>query len=144
MDATGCCGVVLREPSPFSLGGNESCSHCRLRVQWVFYGHGTNWHPVYCPTLALAIVLCFSGLYSLRYRLATWQAFTLVKLYDCIAICTLFVEWFLPLPGFLADRWLHFVPFQSPTMSMAYMYFMVRYCSHMVLGSDDVPRVVAL
>ena len=47
----------------------------------------------------------------------------------------------LPLPGFLTDRWLHFVPFQSPMMSMAYMYFMVRYCSHMVLGSGDAPRL---
>ena len=115
-----------------------------MRVQWVFYGYGTDWHPAYYPTLALAIAVCFSNLYSLRYRLSTWEAFTLVKLYGAIACGIILMEWFLPLPGFLADRWLHFVPFQSPTMSMAYMYFMVRYCSHMVLGSDDVPRVVAL
>ena len=110
----------------------------------MFYGYGTNWHPVYYPTLALAIVHSCIVLYSLRFRLATWEAFTSVKVYVTIGAWILYIEWFLPIPGFLTDRWLRFVPFQSPTMSMAYMYLMVWHYPHTILGSDDAPRVVAL
>ena len=66
----------------------------------MFYGYGTNWHPAYYPTLALTITHCFTVLYGLRYRLATWEAFTLVKLFGAITICILSEEYFCHFQAF--------------------------------------------
>lgn len=109
---------------------------CRLDVQWVFYGHGTNWHPAYYPTLAMSALSCVFCLYNLRYRLATWESLPLVKLFTfCHGLCNVMIEGFLPLPGILIIGWLPLVPFHSPAASMLFMYFSVRNCPHIILCS---------
>ena len=109
---------------------SSPCERCRSLVQWVCYGHGTNWHPVYYPALAMSGLSCLVCPYSLRYRVATWKSFSLVKLFTFIGLCAVISEVFLPLPGFLMMGWLQFVPFHSPTATMACMYYSVRNCQH--------------
>lgn len=66
------------------------------------------------------------------------------KLYNVVALFTSLIEVFLPLPELLMGRWIRFVPFRSPTLSMAYHYFVVRDRSRTVLRSDAARQVVSL
>ena len=118
--------------------------HCNPHMQWMFFGYGTNWHPAYYPSLIISALTSFTALYSLRYRLAVWEAFSLVKLHGFIGTCAIFVELFLPLPGYLDNGWLGYIPFQNPTANMALLYFSVRNCLHLTLGSCDALQCLAL
>lgn len=74
------------------------------------------------------VVACGIFLFSLRYRVATWEAFTLVKLCSLLGICCDIVGGFLPFSGFLVNDLLRFVPFHNPTVTMGFLYVAVRNC----------------
>ena len=92
-----------------------------MHVQWPGWGglFVGGLAPAYFPYTR--VLHCFTDLHSLRYRLRTWEAFASVTLHYVISTYILSVDLPLPFAGFLTDRWLRFVPFQSPTMTMAYM-----------------------
>jgi hypothetical protein len=94
-------------------------------MQVVFYGYGTAWHWCYYFTLTIPILNSIIGLYGLRYRPAMWNSFVLVKVWTVMIVLAVYVELLLPIPGFMAKKMLHLVPFRSPTWTLAYYNLVV-------------------
>ena len=132
MDSNDCSGVT--SSAWYLLAERRGTSSVLLTVesfwhtflQWISYGHGTHWQQAYYAVLIVPILGCITSLYGLRYRMATWDALPLVKIWNIVMVLAFNVQLFLPLPGFLSNAWLDYVPFRSPTLSMALFYFMVR------------------
>jgi hypothetical protein len=91
-------------------------------MQFLFYGYGTGWHWCYYFSLTIEILSSILDLLGLRYRSAIWNAFPFVKASAVLIALSLYVEAFLPLPGFVTKKMLHLVPFRSPTLTLAHMY----------------------
>jgi hypothetical protein len=94
-------------------------------MQVVFFGYGTGWHWGYYYSIAVHILACFTGLYSLRFRLAVLNGFAVVKVWSVVVILGVYVETLLPIAGILTVNMLHLVPFRSPTWTLVYYYIMV-------------------
>jgi hypothetical protein len=98
-------------------------------MQFVFYGYGTGWHWCYYLPLIVQTLNSILGLLALRHRPAAWNAFPLVKAWTAMIHLAIYVEGFLPIPGFVTPKMLHFVPFRSPTWTLLYYYIIVWHLS---------------
>jgi hypothetical protein len=98
-------------------------------VQFIFYGYGTNWHWCYYFTMAVQTLASFSILYSLRFRLATWEAHPFVRVWNVVMPVSILAEVFLPVPGFIYSKMRKLTPLQSATWTMAYYYVAVSMLS---------------
>jgi hypothetical protein len=96
-----------------------------VNLQVLFYGYGTEWHWCYYFPLTVQILSSILLLFSLRYRLAIWNAFPFVKASNAAIILAMCIQGLLPMPGFVTPKMLHLVPFRSPTWTLAYVYITV-------------------
>jgi hypothetical protein len=107
-------------------------------MQFVVYGYGTGWHWCYYYSLACHTLNEIVSFYVLRYRLSVWEAFPLVKAWNLMSALSVHICFLVPISGFLSKKFLHLVPFQSPTWTLVYFYVTVRHfhcglsdCAHM-------------
>ena len=96
------------------------------------YGYGTGWLWYYYPTLLVQFLTCFYLAYSLRFSQSTLSDNRAVQIWSVVISVSIYMQLLVPLPGCIANHFLHLVPFQKPLWHFAWIYMTVC-CSINVL-----------
>ena len=94
-------------------------------MQWIMYGYGTGWLWYYYPAILIQTLGCFFFNYSLRFSKSTWNGNKADQIWNVLLALSVYMQLILPLPGCIAHRFLHLVPFQKPLWLFAWIYVMV-------------------